>query len=57
MRKFVPFLLTLAACAAAFGQAASSGQFMYIGTLDKKLLILDENKEEEIGRASCRERV
>ena len=49
MRKFVPFLLTLAACAVAFGQAASSSQLMYIGTLDKKLLILDENKEEVVG--------
>src|SRR5436190_3094400 len=49
MRKLVPLLLTLAACAVAFGQAASSGQLMYIGTLDKKLLILDENKEEVVG--------
>jgi hypothetical protein len=30
----------------AYGQAVSSGQFMYIGTLDKKLLVLDENKED-----------
>jgi len=28
------------------GQAARAGNLMYIGTLDKKLLILDEDKEE-----------
>lgn len=45
MNRFVPAFLTLVVCSAAFGQMASSGQFMYIGTLDKKLLIIDEDKE------------
>jgi hypothetical protein len=49
MRKFVPLVFALAVSAVAFGQAATSGQLMYIGTLDKKLLILDENKEEVVG--------
>src|SRR5688572_12835366 len=29
-------------------QTGSSGQFMYIGTLDKKLLVIDEDREEVI---------
>jgi hypothetical protein len=45
MNRFVPVFLTVALCGAAFGQIASSGQLMYIGTLDKKLLVIDENKE------------
>jgi DNA-binding beta-propeller fold protein YncE len=38
--------LALFVSAIASGQAVSSGQMMYIGTLDKKLLVLDENKED-----------
>ncbi len=49
MNRFVPAFLSLALCGAAFGQMASSGQLMYIGTLDKKLLVIDENKEEVVG--------
>jgi DNA-binding beta-propeller fold protein YncE len=40
--------LTLAACGLAAGQAVSSGPLMYIGTLDKKLLVIDEAKEDVI---------
>ncbi len=47
MKTLAVIILALANCA-AFGQAPT-GQFMYIGTLDKKLLILDENKEEVVG--------
>ncbi len=49
MHRFTPALLTAALCGVAFGQMASSGQFMYIGTLDKKLLVIDENKEDVVG--------
>ncbi|HTW65602.1 MAG TPA: hypothetical protein VME17_13325 [Bryobacteraceae bacterium] len=45
MNRFVLVGLTLGLCSAAFGQMASTGQLMYIGTLDKKLLVIDENKE------------
>lgn len=48
MKRIVPIILMAALAGAAFGQMASSGQFMYIGTLDKKLLVIDENKEEVV---------
>ena len=42
-------LLALSVSTAAFSQAVSSGQLMYIGTLNKKLLVIDENKEDIVG--------
>src|SRR5271163_2648607 len=48
MNRFLPALLTMALCGAAFGQITGSGQFMYVGSLDKKLLVIDENKEEVV---------
>jgi len=36
------------ACGFALARAANSGPLMYIGTLDKKLLVIDEAKEEVI---------
>ena len=38
--------------AAAFCGAASAAQLMYIGTLDKKLLVIDEDKEEVVDTIS-----
>lgn len=52
MNRFVPAILAAALCSTAFGQMASSGQFMYIGTLDKKLLVIDENKEDVVDTIS-----
>ncbi len=52
MKRFVPAILAAALCSTAFGQMASSGQFMYIGTLDKKLLVIDENKEDVVDTIS-----
>ena len=49
MKRFVPALLAIGVCAVAYGQAVSSSQLMYIGTLNKKLLIIDENKEDVVG--------
>src|ERR1700693_5408460 len=46
MKKFVPILLNVAVAVMITGQAALAGHLMYIGTLDKKLLIIDEDKEE-----------
>ena len=46
MKKLVASLLSGALVGLISGQAALCGQLMYIGTLDKKLLILDEDKEE-----------
>jgi len=49
MKTIVPVVLTLFVCQLGFAQtASSSGQLMYIGTLDKKLLVIDENKEEVV---------
>ncbi len=48
MKWLVLVLSALALCPAASAQMASSGQFMYIGTLDKKLLVIDEDKEEVV---------
>ena len=35
-------------CAAALCATASAAQLMYIGTLDKKLLVIDEDQEEVV---------
>jgi DNA-binding beta-propeller fold protein YncE len=48
MRPFSLGLLAFAACGLVFGQMASSGPFMYIGTLDKKLLVIDESKQDVV---------
>ncbi len=54
MKTFALALLALVALAGAGGAASrqgaiSAGHFMYIGTLDKKLLVFDEDKEEVVG--------
>jgi DNA-binding beta-propeller fold protein YncE len=49
MKITVGLLFALLVSVTAYGQAVSSGQFMYIGTLDKKLLVIDENKEDVVG--------
>lgn len=48
MRLLSLGLLAVAVCGSAFGQMASSGPFMYIGTLDKKLLVIDESKQDVV---------
>jgi hypothetical protein len=48
MRKFLLVVCCLAYSMTANGQSASS-QLMYVGTLDKKLLIIDEGKEAVSG--------
>jgi len=48
MKKLVPVLLSLALAGLIAGQAAKASQLMYIGTLDKKLLVIDEDKEEVV---------
>ena len=49
MRPLAIALLGLALTGGASAQMISSGQLMYIGTLDKKLLVFDEDKEEVVG--------
>jgi DNA-binding beta-propeller fold protein YncE len=49
MKRLVLIWSALALCAVASAQIVSSGHFMYIGTLDKKLLVIDEDKEEVVG--------
>src|SRR5579864_1956088 len=46
MKKLVAYMMSVALAGLISGQAAQAGQLMYIGTLDKKLLIIDEDKEE-----------
>jgi hypothetical protein len=46
MKKLVPILLNVAIAGMITGQGALAGNLMYIGTLDKKLLVIDEDKEE-----------
>ena len=43
--------LLLVVCCLVYSLAAAQtpGQLMYVGTLDKKLLIIDEGKEEVVG--------
>lgn len=48
--KLLAAAITLGACAVLCAQTVSSGHLMYIGTLDKKLLILDEDKEDVVGQ-------
>ena len=48
MKKLALFTLALAMGRPIPAQVASVGQLMYIGTLDKKLLVLDETKEEVV---------
>src|SRR5689334_12754881 len=48
MRKLLLVVCCLVYSMAA-GQTLPSSQLMYVGTLDKKLLILDENKEAVVG--------
>jgi DNA-binding beta-propeller fold protein YncE len=49
MKKTAVLPIALLVSMIAYGQAVSSGQLMYIGTLDKKLLIIDEGKEDVVG--------
>jgi len=49
MKTFVLILLSLAVSGLVSGQAVSAGQLMYIGTLDKKILVLDEDQEKVVG--------
>ena len=49
MKKLVAHL-SVALAGLISSQAARAGQLMYIGTLDKKLLIIDEDKEEIAGQ-------
>ena len=48
MRKLFLVLYCVFVCSIAAGQTPSSNQLMYVGTLDKKLLVIDEAKEEVI---------
>jgi hypothetical protein len=52
MKKLVPILLNVAIAGMISGQAALAGHLMYIGTLDKKLLVIDEDKEEIVDQLS-----
>src|SRR5215471_15642623 len=47
MKKLVLVLFCLFLPGIAVGQTSSS-QLMYVGTLDKKLLVIDEGKEEVV---------
>jgi DNA-binding beta-propeller fold protein YncE len=49
MRALLIAALGFLVCCGAPAQMVSSGQLMYIGTLDKKLLVFDEDKEEVVG--------
>jgi len=46
MKKILAIALGIALAGLIAGPAAQAGQLMYIGTLDKKLLVIDEDKEE-----------
>jgi len=48
MRRLALIFAALALGGVASAQMASSGHLMYIGTLDKKLLVIDEDKEEVV---------
>ena len=50
MRTLTIAALTFGACLAAPSQTVSSGHLMYIGTLDKKLLVFDEDREEVVNQ-------
>jgi hypothetical protein len=49
MKKICALALSIALAGVMAGQVARAGQLMYIGTLDKKLLIIDEDREEIVG--------
>jgi DNA-binding beta-propeller fold protein YncE len=49
MKTLAIVLLAAGASIGASAQAVSSGHLMYVGTLDKKLLVFDEDREEVIG--------
>ena len=44
LARFLPALLAMAGCG-----ALSAAQLMYVGTLDKKLLVIDEDKQAVVG--------
>jgi hypothetical protein len=48
MKRLLPVVLTLVVSGLVSVPAASAEQLMYVGTLDKKLLVIDETKEEVI---------
>jgi len=48
MKTLAIGLMTAMACFGASSQMVSSGHLMYVGTLDKKLLVFDEDKEEVV---------
>src|ERR1700687_5970495 len=49
MKRLVVALFGVLWCGIAAGQPVPSAQLMFVGTLDKKLLVIDEEKEEVIG--------
>jgi hypothetical protein len=49
MKKLFLVLLSVFLCGSAAAQTSSSSQLMYVGTLDKKLLVIDEAREEVVG--------
>jgi len=49
MKTLAIVLIAFGASIAASAQTTSAGHLMYIGTLDKKLLVFDEDREEVVG--------
>jgi DNA-binding beta-propeller fold protein YncE len=53
MKTIFPVVVTLFVCQLGSAQtASSSGPLMYVGTLDKKLLVIDEGKQEVVDQIS-----
>ena len=52
MKRFVPVFLALTLSVVFFAQTARPDQLMYVGTLDKNLLVIDEDKEEVVDQIS-----
>ena len=50
MKRSFPFCSLRCVPASCRARRHLSGQFMYIGTLDKKLLVIDEDKEDVVDR-------
>src|SRR5258708_3068502 len=48
MKRLLPVVLTFAVSPLASLQVVAAEQLMYVGTLDKKLLVIDETKEEVV---------